>query len=470
MSLFSSQNSPGSNGELSPTETFSSLNLPDEKVWLARLQTKLNSKEAELSDINRTLGATIDVASTLQQMKDAIENLSQPERETVALCALLRSGAEASMDSRESNLRQLAILSEALEVYDIDLRAVALSQVVRGWPLRMEEKGEENQGWDIDTIKDFATLSHWMFPDSSNIDKRSEIDVVAWGMRACYIMHQCFEDEAKGQLAPLTPEAEAGFRRGLFSLIPTLPEETLSGVPLFGKELLGDVNSETLFGKFRDIVQARACFHLLQIGLTNDLQKIAESGNGNAPTPLEKYLKGEMDQSGMIRQYLIPVINLSSDCRQEFIDSLEGELVTSVVNPLNYENSYALNKFRFEEDDTDYFLSLSVQRFASKLKGTNLQIERNNRNLAAGPENKKGLMQEALEQAGVDLAICQFFDQYMHDDGNNFFIDDFTDKVDEHWRKISNVLQTEIGNNSITKLITAERALFKIFSVRLGIS
>jgi|GEM_PF-4949784 len=459
MSLFSSQNSPRSNGELSPTQTFSSLNLPDEKVWLARLQTKLNSKEAQLYDINRTLGATIDRASTLEEMKKAIENLSQPERETVALCALLRSGAEASMDSRESNLKQLAIVSEALKDnnYDIDLRAVALSQVVKGWPLRMEEKGEENQGWDIDTIKDFATLSHWMFPDCSNIDKRSEIGVVAWGMRACYLMHKCFEDEAKGQLAPLTPEAEAGFRRGLLTLIPTLPEETLSGVPLFGKELLGDVNSETLFGKFREIVQARACFHLLQIGLTNDLQKIAKSGNENDPTPLEKYLKGEMDQSGMIRQYLIPVMNLRSDCRQEFIEPLQSELVTSVVNPFNYTNRDAYYNFRFnwEESEIEEALNCRVQVFASRL----------NDNKGDSSEAK---IQEALERAGVDLALHEFFHQFL--DGTISY--EFLKNVDDQWKELSNMLQAEIGLNSITSLTTliaAERALLKSFRVQLGI-
>ena len=433
------------------------LQSPNGIVWLARLQTKLNSKEAELSAINRTLGATIDVASTLKEMKEAIENLSQPERETVALCALLRSGAKARMDSRESNLKQLGILSEALKDYDIDLRAVALSQVVKGWPLRMEEKGEENQGWDIYTIKDFATLSHWMFPDSSNIDKRSEIDVVAWGMRACYLMHQWFEDEAKGQLAPLTPEAEAGCRRGLLTLIPTLPEETLSGVPLFGKELLGDVNSETLFGKFRDIVQARACFHLLQIGLTNDLQKIAKSGNENAPTPLEKYLKGELDRSGMIRQYLRPVMNLRSDCRQEFIDSLEGELVKSVVNPFNYTNRDAYSDFRFnwEDSEIEEALNRRVRVFASRLNDNK-------------GDSSEAIIQEALERAGIDLALHEFFHQFL--DGTISY--DVLKNVDDQWKELSNILQAEIGLNSITSLtalIASERALFQSFRVQLGI-
>jgi hypothetical protein len=433
------------------------LQSPNGIVWLARLQTKLNSKEAELSAINRTLGATIDVASTLKEMKEAIENLSQPERETVALCALLRSGAKARMDSRESNLKQLGILSEALKDYDIDLRAVALSQVVKGWPLRMDEEGQQNQDGVIRASNDFTTPNYEMFTDSSHGDIESKIGVVAWGMRACYLMHQWFEDEAKGQLAPLTPEAEAGCRRGLLTLIPTLPEETLSGVPLFGKELLGDVNSETLFGKFRDIVQARACFHLLQIGLTNDLQKIAKSGNENAPTPLEKYLKGELDRSGMIRQYLIPVINLSSDCRQEFIDSLEGELVKSVVNPFNYTNRDAYSDFRFnwEDSEIEEALNCRVQVFASRL----------NNNKGDSSEAK---IEEALERAGVDLALHKFFHQFL--DGTISY--DVLKNVDDQWKELSNILQAEIGLNSITSLTTliaAERALLKSFRVQLGI-
>jgi hypothetical protein len=270
-------------------------------------------------------------------------------------------------------------------------------------------------------------------------------------------MHQWFEDEAKGQLAPLTPEAESGFRRGLLTLIPTLPEETLSGVPLFGKELLGDVNSETLFGKFRDIVQARACFHLLQIGLTNDLQKIAKSGNENAPTPLEKYLKGELDRSGMIRQYLIPVINLSSDCRQELIDSLEGELVKSVVNPFNYTNRDAYSDFRFnwEDSEIEEALNCRVQVFASRL----------NNNKGDSSEAK---IEEALERAGVDLALHKFFHQFL--DGTISY--EFLKNVDDQWKELSNILQAEIGLNSttsLTTLIAAERALLKSFRVQLGI-
>jgi hypothetical protein len=430
------------------------LHSPNGILWLARLQTKLNSKEAELSDINRTLAATIDGASTIEEMKKAIKDLSQPERETVALCALLRSGAEARMERRESDLVRFGMLSEALEDYDIDLRAVALSQVVRGWPLRMDEEGQQNQDGVIRASNDFTTPNYEMFTDSSHGDIESKIGVVAWGMRACYLMHQCFEDEAKGQLAPLTPEAEAGCRRGLLTLIPTLPEETLSGVPLFGKELLGDVNSETLFGKFRDIVQARACFHLLQIGLTNDLQKIAKSGNENAPTPLEKYLKGELDRSGMIRQYLIPVINLSSDCRQELIDSLEGELVKSVVNPFNYTNRDAYSDFRFnwEDSEIEEALNCRVQVFASRL----------NNNKGDSSEAK---IEEALERAGVDLALHKFFHQFL--DGT--IDDDSVVEVNNQWQQLSKLLHQQIGSDSIITLIASERALFQSFRVQLGI-
>jgi hypothetical protein len=452
MAFFSNQNSHEPSGKPPPTKTFSSLNLPVEKVWLARLQTKLNSKEAELSDINRTLAATIDGASTLQQMEDAIKELSQPERETVALCALLRSGAEARMERRESDLVRLSMLSEALKECDIDLKAVALNQVVKGWPLQREENGEEQRDCYENESKNFGTLRQWMLSDSRDVDKGSAIGVIAGGIRACYLMHQCLEDEAEGQLAPLTSEAEAGFRRGLSALVPSLPGETLSGVPLFGEELIGNIDSKILFDKFRVIIEARACFDLVQIGLTRHLQRLSESENRGALTELGNYLKGGQNQSGMICQYLIPVTNLSRNCRQELIDPLEFELVNSVVNPFYYANSYALNKFRFEKKDLEDFLKLSVKRFASRLKDTTPQIERDT-------------IQEALEQSGLDLALYEFFLQSPHETID----DDSVVEVKDQWEQLSKLLHQEIGQGSATTPKAAKRALFQSFRVQLGI-
>jgi len=373
------------------------------------------------------------------------------------------------MDSNAAGTEKLSILSEALKDYDIDLRAVALNQVIKGWPLRGEPQSKTSHSEaDSDKIRHFADLSHWMLPDCSFVDKTSELSVIAWGVRASYLMNQLLVDSSREQAAPLTSEAEAGLRRGISAMKPSLPKEIISGLPLFGEEVLADVHSGDLFTTFRDIVETRACFDLVQMGLSSDLKKLTSNhtlspNSGiNALYDSVQSLRGEQWPDGIISRYLQPLLAFRSDFQENILEPIKDELIRSIINPLFLTLSRTIkdSRLKFDSADIKDVLDHSITQFASMLSGQSIQQTGKS---SAGAEPVS--VASAVEHAGIDLALYEFFHQSLRHEIDNEFIDE----VNQKWEHISDLLDQNLKYFPFNTRRAAEQSIFESFRVQLGI-
>ena len=71
----------------------------------------------------------------------------------------------------------------------------------------------------------------------------------------------------------------------------------------------------------------------------------------------------------------------------------------------------------------------------------------------------------AVEHAGIDLALYEFFHQSLRHEIDHEFIDE----VNQKWEHISDLLGQNLEHSSINTRIAAEQSIFESFRVQLGI-